>query len=217
MLLMWCKEIILKKHNSVTQSEAADCRSAEYVSCVLTPLLWFLCSHCRTGHKIKHTHTQKTQYHPWYVSTERVWHALRACVVNSNGTTDPQLDLWADSTHPPTRPSVLLCIGKQARCMLMSTEDTHVIHPAESQSELFFLLFLLLLLWCILSLQHRCKQLLCPQGDNNSLHHSVVADHYRVFTLGFFFSLSWACSVRSATSCLGCRFATCLLEVNYPL
>lgn len=74
---------------------------------------------------------QKSKHNiqPWYVSMERVWHALRACVVNSNGTTDPQLDLWADSTHPPTRPSVLLCIGKQAWCTqrLMSTrckEDT---------------------------------------------------------------------------------------------
>lgn len=52
-----------------------------------------------------------------YVSMEDVWHTLHACVLNSNGTTDPQLDLCADSTHPPTRPSVQLCIGKQLGCM----------------------------------------------------------------------------------------------------
>lgn len=64
---------------------------------------------------------------------ERVWHALRACVVNSNGTTDPQRDLWADSPHPPLRPSVQLGIGKQAWCMQSTrcTEDMWLTHPGK--------------------------------------------------------------------------------------
>ncbi len=144
-----------------------------------------------------------------------VWHALRACVVNSNGTTDPQLDLWADSTHPPTRPSVLLCIGKQDWCMqrLMSTHCTE--HTCDSRSPCADLS----LRCCFFSfpLVHsqsavRRKHLLCTQGDNCSLHHSVVADCYHVFTWRVLF-----CQPSSATSRLLCRSTTCLLQVNYLL
>lgn len=87
-------------------------------------IFYTLCSN-RTVQRI----TIKTEY-AQYVSVEDVWHALRACVLNSNGITDPQLDPSTDSTHPPTRPSVQLCIGKQLWCMqtLLCAHRTHVNH-----------------------------------------------------------------------------------------
>lgn len=60
--------------------------------------------------------------HPWYV-----WHALRACALNSNGTTDPQLGRWQ---HPsPSHPSVLLCTGKHEGTEAPTAGETHEIHP----------------------------------------------------------------------------------------
>lgn len=125
---------------TVTPQHSWWAAKARKFKCVTRSLSFLHRLHCEDlfrrrfqphGRQLRGILNKKSKHNiqPWYVSMERVWHALRACVVNSNGTTDPQLDLWADSTHPPTRPSVLLCIVKQPWCMqrLQSahcTEDT---------------------------------------------------------------------------------------------
>lgn len=66
---------------------------------------------------------QHNNIHPWYVSSERVWHALRACVENSNGTADPQLDLggWQ---HPSPHSPICAALHRRAGTNSQHTCDS---------------------------------------------------------------------------------------------
>lgn len=174
----------------------------QFIFLMLKTERWFLSSHSQrmavtTAEQDKNPNIMQ----PWYVSMERVWHALRACVVNSNGTTDPQLDLWADSTHPPTRPSVLLCIVKQAWCMQRARNPCCTGDTCDSLGSSADL-WTALRLWCIQGLTKERKSHLCPLDDNSGLHHTVVLDHYHFLCV--------QPGVSSAASYLVCRVPTCL-------
>lgn len=160
------------------------------------------------------THCEKPKHNiqPWYVSLERVWHALRACVENSNGTTNPQLDLWADSTHPPTRPSVLLCIGKQAWCMHAETHGRSV-----HRGHMWFTRFCRSQSGFLVHSQSAVRRtdLLCPQDDNSSLHHLGLVDRCHAFTSGFV--LSWGVQLHVLSADLPHACKHCSWKLINPL